>query len=368
MLNKDFIDKIEAYFSVEELCLIDWLFREKDFFYDTKLFDEKKLLNVAEQNGLSQLLYKSVYLKQLTNEAQQFLKEKYFFNLGKNAGFQLIANEIAEKLLAKNIPVIFLKGISHISCIYKDIALRPMSDIDIMVPSEKVYEAWQIINNNPLNIKRIDMKTSHHLPGFNYHGINIELHRFLFPSDVKYVIPINEIWEQSVKISEFNTLTLNPIHQFIYLLLHIYYSYRRGVFRLGWFYDIKHLFDYNDNILTLDNIEFTSKKWNIYKPIRQMLIFFSVLCPDNKLSLTISAKDRNEIIKIIKILHISGLNKTKYGYSIALERFYNAKGLKNKWVFLYNVVTDDGNGNQKFSFKRINYLIANSLKYLWRKK
>jgi hypothetical protein len=137
---------------------------------------------------------------------------------------------------------------------------------------------------------------------------------------------------------------------------------------LGWFYDIKVLSEIYENILTPENIENTSKKWNIYIPVSQMLIFFSVLCPDNKLSLIISAKDRKKIIKMIKLMHVSGSIKTEYSYSIAMERFSNTKGLKNKWLFLNNVIADNGNGKRNFSFKRIIHLITNTLKYLWKKR
>ena len=356
---------IDSKFSPEELCLIECLFREKETVAVS--IDEKKLLDTATKNGLSQLFYKNDYSKKLSDEAQKRLKDEYYFNLGKNATFQLIASEITQKLNEKNIPVIFLKGISLISEVYKDIALRPMSDIDIMTPSQHVYDAWQTINPNAVEMKRNDVQTGHHLPGFNYRGIYIELHRSLLSLDLKYKIPDKEVLNNLKRLEDFNALTLNPVHQIIYLILHIYYTYIQGGLRLGWFYDLKALQHKYEDQITLENVEKLSNYLKIYKPVRKMLVFFTVLFPESRLSINLSKKDKKEALKMIKMLQSSDSMKMEYSYGYAWERFSQTKGLKNKCLFLFNALLDDGKGKQKFSFKRVMILIKNTLKFLWRR-
>ena len=220
--------KIDSLFYPEEIFLIRTLFRDERVLFDSKNYDENRLLNCAAKNGLLQLLNINSVSKSFSYETQQELKNHYLFNLAKNAAFQTVAAEILQKLAEKGIPVVLLKGISLINNIYEDISLRPMSDLDFMVPTENFFDAWNILNAKSIQMKRNDYKTGHHLPGFNYKGINVELHRYLVPADVKYQIPIDEIWQNTIKLKENNALTLNPIHQAIYLLLHIYYTYRQG--------------------------------------------------------------------------------------------------------------------------------------------
>lgn len=355
----------DIYFSSEEIFLIEILFRDKE--YDFNSIDEKKLLKIAAQNGISQLLYKNDCSKKLSNEARSQLKDEYYYNLGKNSACQLIASEIAQKLSEKNIPVIFLKGISLISEIYKDIALRQMSDIDIMTKPQDVYEAWYAINHNTIEMKRNDDKTGHHLPCFNYRGINVELHRALFPMDVKYQIPVDEVFNNVKNIEDYNALILKPVHQVVYLLLHIYYTFRQGGTRLGWFYDIKALINHYEDQITIEKVENIANKLKIFKPVRKMLVFFTVLYPENKLSVTLSKRDINEAIRLIKTFHSSDSLTVEYGYGLAYERLAQTKGLKNKCLFLYNALLDDGKGNHKFSFKRLIILFIGTLKLLWRK-
>ena len=356
------INSIDSFFSSEELFLIECLFRENKSDFDIEDIDEKKLLTFAQRNGLSQILYKNICSKKLSASAQQILKKKYLFNLGKNASYQLIAAELIKKLSEKNIQVIFLKGISLISEIYKDIGLRPMSDIDIMTTLSDFYVACKTIVPNVDKINFND-KTGHHFPCFNYYGFNIELHRTLFPTDVKYQIPLDEIWQETKKNDEFNALTICPLHKIIYLLLHIYYTYRQGGLRLLWFYDIKTLLNYYGDAITPENVEFTVKKWKIYKPVRKMLVFFTLIIPKNRLSIVLTKKEIKEAKKMINMLRYSDSMKLEYSYGIAWERFFYTKGLKNKWIFLKNKI----NSKQKFSLKRLYHLILNTVRLLWRK-
>ncbi|MCL2072483.1 MAG: nucleotidyltransferase family protein [Marinilabiliaceae bacterium] len=355
-----------TYFSPEENFLIKLLFREEKLLLDTAIIDEKALLSIAVKNGLAQLLYINDGSKQLSKEAQKQLKDNYLYNLGKNAGIQLIVAQIIEKLSQKEIPVILLKGISLITNVYDDIALRPMSDLDILLPIKSVFEAWKLLNPKEIELKLNDIKTIHHLPLFNYKGISVELHRFLFPSDVKYQIPIDEIWQSAIELPDFNASSINPTYQIIYQLLHIYYSCRQGGLRLSWFYDIKELLSKFDNEITLETVENQAKIWKIEKPIRKMLTFFTVLSPKTTLSVSISKKETKEIKKMINLLHISDRNKkTEYGYGIALERLANTKGIKNKIIFIINTITDNGKGKRKFSIKRIYDLSKNFIGHIF---
>ena len=363
--KNDLLIKIESYFSKEELYLIEGLFREKEVSFDNETSNEDVLLNVAGQNGLSSLLYDSKKYSSLSDEARSRLKQRYVYYLGKNTAHQLIAGEITKKFKECDISVILLKGIFLSASVYKSVALRPMSDIDILIPHNKVQDAWQLLN--PQSEFKQDDETGHHFPGFNYHGVNIELHRSLFPSNVKYRIPIEVIWQDAEFDEKTEALTLNPVHQAVYLLLHIYYSYRRGGLRLSWFYDIKIVIDYYEEKINFEEVKKISNEWDIYKPIKLMLLFYTVLCPDSKLAIPIEKKDVRTIKQMIDLLHISDKQKLEYSYGVAFERLSQTKGLKNKWMFIYNALMVDRNNRRKFSFKRAGHLVLNTFKLFFRK-
>ena len=259
-LFMEIIKKIDSNFSDEEMFLIELLFRDVPELFDLKQIDEQKLIKIAIKNGLSQLLHKNAFSGRLSEEMRRDLKKEYLYNLGKNSAFQMIAEEISKKLIENKIQVIYLKGICLINNVYQDIALRPMSDIDILVHQHDIHKAWKLFNSKDFDIKRNDEKTAHHLPIFSYKGINVELHRFLFPTDVKYQIPIDEIWRQATETINVNTLILNPIHLIIYQLLHIYYTYRQGGLRLGWFYDIKEIIKHFDKDISLENVAISAQR------------------------------------------------------------------------------------------------------------
>ena len=354
--------KIESFFSKEELCLIEGIFREKEVLIS---LDEDELLNAATRNGLSSLLHESSLFSGISVETKTQLKQQYVFYLGRNTAFQLIAKEIIEKFNENNIPAILLKGIFLSTNIYKSVALRPMSDIDILIPHNKVYEAWKLLN--PQSEIMPDDETGHHFPGFNYHGINIELHRALFPSNVKYRIPVDIIWQNTEPIENIKAFTLNPVHLVIYQLLHIYYTYRRGGLRLGWFYDIKTVIDYYGEKINFDEVKKISNDWNIYKPIELMLLFYTVLIPENKLAVHIEKKDARTIKQMIDLLHISDKQKLEYSYGVAFERLLQTKGFMNKCRFVYNAMMTDNNNKRRFSFKRAGHILSNTFKLVFRK-
>ena len=354
--------KIDSFFSKEELCLIEGLFRENEVLIS---FDESELLNAAARNGLSSLLYESDLFSRISAEAKSKLKQQYVYYLGRNTAFQLVAKEIVEKFNKHNIPAILLKGIFLSANIYKSAALRPMSDIDILIPHDKVHDAWQLLN--PQSEIKPDDETGHHFPGFNYHGINIELHRALFPSNVKYRIPVDTIWQNAESVENIKAFTLNPVHLVVYLLLHIYYTYRRGGLRLGWFYDIKTVIDYYGEKITFDEVKKISNDWNINKPIELMLLFYTVLCPGNKFAIPIEKNDIRTIKQMIDLLHISDNQKLEYSYGVAFERLSQTKGFKNKCRFVCNAMMIDDNNKRRFSFKRAGHLVSNTFRLVIRK-
>lgn len=362
------ISEYDVCFSSEELWVINVLFRglcvEKKMLADDI---SEKISCFASRNGLASILFRSDYVECLSAKCEFKLRKNYLFNLGRNTTFQLVANDIVNVLHANDIPVVLLKGSFLASFVYSDVAFRPMSDIDILVPVECIRDAWQILNKDGDISFITDEETDHHLPSFIIRGCMIEVHRYLFPINTKYNLPIKDIWDNVLPVKNKTFCCIDPLHQVIYNAIHIYYSYRRGGMRLGWFYDFKVLIDFYGEQISLQKVEENAKKWNVWEPVKLILAFFSVLTPDNVLSVSVTKELKGKIKEMILILQTSGNQKSEYSYGLTMERFFHTKGISNKFKFIWNVITIEKHQRKKISFQRLLHLTKNSLGYFKRR-
>lgn len=360
--------KLESLFSTEELWLVNVLFRDKPI--ELKSFSDEEsayLCSFVIRNGLSSLLYRSNYVNCLPARFKLELRKEYLFNLGRNTAFQLVADEMVNTLHNYGVNAILLKGSFLAPFIYSDVAFRPMGDIDILVPAEKALSAWQLLNPEGASKTIDDDETGHHLPSFILRGCLIEIHRYLFPYNAKFALPINEIWAQSEPIEGKKSRTIHPVHQIIYLSIHIYYNYRRGGLRLGWFYDIKVLLDYYGDRISLKEVEELAQKWKVMEPVKIVLTFFSVLLPGNKLFIPSPKTLERSLEEMILMFQYSDKQKLEYSYGIAWERLWHTKGFINKIRFLWNILIIQKNGRKTLSLYRLWHLVKNTFRFLKRK-
>ena len=123
--------------------------RVKDISGDS--FSEKNwntLAHKAHAEGVGPLLYdklsKSGFFLSLSEETRNFLRLIYAATSIQN---HMIFKEleILTRLFHEvGIAVVALKGVSFALTIYPDIGLRPMGDIDLLVPKGKLVEAVEI--------------------------------------------------------------------------------------------------------------------------------------------------------------------------------------------------------------------------------
>lgn len=355
--------KFETLLSPEELWLVNILFRNKAF--EAEMFSEEVsyyLCDFARRNGLAAVLYRSSYIDCLTVQYKLELKKEYLYNLGRNTAFQLIADEIVNILHEYDIPVILLKGGFLASYVYPDVAFRPMGDIDILVPMGREHEAWKILNPG-VEPPNFDEESGPHLLPFFFRGCQIEVHRYLFAENVKYTIPVKDIWKEALPIEGKKAFTVHPVQQVVYLAIHIYYSYRRGGIRLGWMYDFKALTDYYRENITLEKVEQQARLWNVWEPVKQILSLLAVLQPDSSLAPGIPKLMRTTLEEMIRMLQTSNQQNPKYSYGVVWERFIHTKGFKKKLNFLWNVITTEKYNKKQLSFSRIWHLTKNTCRY-----
>ena len=156
--------------SLEQLSISDW----------------EVLLEQAAIQRVSPLLYQRLKERDLDvvvpAAIMQKLHELYLHNSARNLRLYHELGEIVRTLQAANIPVIVLKGAYLAKAVYGNIALRPMVDIDLMVPQSDVplvVEKLLALGYSPLSQFWIEAQfaTSPHLPRFMKPGaVGIKVH------------------------------------------------------------------------------------------------------------------------------------------------------------------------------------------------
>ena len=134
---------------------------------------------------------------------------------------------IAQVLRDANVPVIALKGLHLAELLYRDISLRPMSDMDILVPRlevERTIAALQSIEYgfdedvSGAAAGMLDTKCNIGLAHRRL-GIWLEIHWTLAEPGDCYTPPIDDIWRSAVpaRLGDTDALVMSPE----FLLLHV---------------------------------------------------------------------------------------------------------------------------------------------------
>lgn len=125
-----------------------------------------------------------------------------------------------------NIQTIVLKGLSLTISVYKNYGIRPMYDIDILVPMEHVRHAADLLEQSGFKIKlehRFDMmlKYNHSIPFMDGMGTELDLHWYPFPESIHHK-NISEFWERAIpiEIGGVKTKALSYTDTLFHVMLH----------------------------------------------------------------------------------------------------------------------------------------------------
>lgn len=173
-----------------------------------------QLLHMAEQQGLSPLLYhhSQQVSCQFPPHFKRLLQSLYLRNRQANA---LRLNAVAEILTwfaAADIQVMTVKGIALCHFLYTEPGLRPMRDIDLLVSEKDLTVAQEILlTYGYLPAEKHDIPEDYyHLPPLvkTIAGlpVTIELHRSLFPAH-----PCYPTWSLETLLPNKQTFSINNI-------------------------------------------------------------------------------------------------------------------------------------------------------------
>lgn len=218
-------------------CLKDESFKE-----ETKEIRWPLLENILESERLFPLFYdwaqRSPKIKERVPPALfSKIKQKYYETAARNALQVEETKKVLKQFQRLQIPVILHKGIFLGPILYQNIALRPMFDVDLLVPMEKIPDAEGCLKS--MGFKQGDAKEC-----WGNAFLSIDLHADIINTKRFRMLQKNpsarmqEIWKNAkpILLDGIPALTLSPEDQLIALCFHLAFNHRME--GLLWFSDL----------------------------------------------------------------------------------------------------------------------------------
>jgi len=250
-------------------------------------FDWDYTFNRSRREGLSGLFYYHLSNLKIDNQYLVRFRAEYHSNSFRNFAITEEFKKILKIFNEKNIQIIVLKGLFLAGKLYKNIALRPFSDIDILVRKEEIPKVNKILSSSgyvvPSNYRDcLENQTS--LNALVYrkkHDINFFVHlhwhiiNTTWPIDsILTRIDMQRIWAhaKSSQICGMDIFTLGTEHLLIYLCQHAFLHYFDRFILLS---DVLVVLENNKDSIDWDFLKEEAERFGLSYPVYQVLLFVS---------------------------------------------------------------------------------------------
>jgi hypothetical protein len=253
--------------------------------------------------------------------------------------------KVLKSLADNQLPVIALKGLSLAKNIYGDIALRPMSDMDLLVKEEDLVRAGRILltlGYKPYFSAWENMlKTYHHLPPFtNKSGAMIELHWDIVAPDSPIKVDLDGLWERAclIKVDNVEVRAFSPEDLFLHLCIHACVHLQTGLDLIP-LCDIAGLIKTSGDKIDWQIVIERATRWGGQKCVYLMLLLVRELlgaAPPDKIMSEIKPDDYQSVFfdaALEQILDVSPSGQ-RIGIRIGLPMIKKVKGIKGKVLAL----------------------------------
>lgn len=223
--------------------------------------DWELLMKEAQAEGVGPLLYwalnRSGKLPRLPQVVANCLRAMYFSTRMNNEQILQELAMLTRRFDEAGIPTVALKGVCFALTIYPDLGLRPMVDLDLLIPASKLSAAVQIAKN--LGYVEIVPETFAGLRKLLGDEISLkktsapfsmlELHNsLLVDKSFTYAVPVDWFWSQTEPITGMSStrvvpylLMLSPTAQVLYACAHAVLKHGGESISLRWLYDLDRL-------------------------------------------------------------------------------------------------------------------------------
>jgi hypothetical protein len=286
--------------------------------------DWEQLVSKAQAQGLAPLLYwvlsKSGKISSIPESSRNSLRLVYSGTWMNNQKIFRELATLAQAFQHAGIPLVVLKGACFALTIYPDIGLRPMGDLDLLVPDLKRPEVVRIAKslgygdavpeaspglNDLLNHEICLQKTGSP-------SITLEIHHSLVADrSFRYAVPVDWFWEQVepldaslLKAGDLNLLMLAPTAQVLYAASHAMLQHGGRNAPLVWFYDLDRLIRLRTEQMDWDLLLAQAKlfEWGsaLEAALSKTVACFGTPIPGHVLTGLSGVSDRNQKLVALK--------------------------------------------------------------------
>lgn len=204
----------------------------------------------AQEEGVAPLIYHTLRGQEIIPpEVEEDLRQAYHYTGNYN---NLLLSELGiglQQLAQAGIPCIILKGAALIETLYKNIALRPMVDVDILVKEQDVLKSIELFSElgytpEPETWTGTSLEYLHaqSLRKTGAMTLQIEVHWSLIQSpSYRQRLLLSWFWEraEAVDFDGMPAYVLKPEAQLLHLCLHLWLHH--GGEKLLWWIDVAEL-------------------------------------------------------------------------------------------------------------------------------
>jgi len=306
----------------------------------------------------------------IPQEIKDKLQQSYYITLSRGMKMYSVFQTAMNALKSAGVDVMVLKGAYLADALYKDIALRQFSDIDLLIKEEdgeKSVEALKNIGfeadeNDAIIQKYTDGQYSFiHYPHMVFQGISVELHVRLHDENERYQLLPDKIRQHAETYTlqgvEVNVQDLNDLLIFICVHLHKHFVF--GHLQFTSFNDIVNILEVNNTKLEWDTLTGRCKEYDCEGIVFRYLLlahkYYHAPVPDNIVQqnkIYLRKKDEELFLKYLvgeevisnsvvsqfrNIKHIDGFfNKTKsFLYIVFPPKKYMVKSCDIKHPQVY---------------------------------
>jgi hypothetical protein len=196
------------------------------------------------------------------------LRQAYLENVARNMGLYHKLGKVLELLRRDHISVIALKGVHLATAVYRNIALRPMGDIDLLVKQTDLLRVQEIlVEQGYMASKEEICRAQEHLPPYKKKGsLTVEIHFHIVGPPCSLRVDIEKLWvrAQMSSIQGIEVLTFCPEDLLLHLCMHasFHHAFDNGIRPL---FDISHTIEHYAEVLDWEQLLDRSREWGVSK-------------------------------------------------------------------------------------------------------
>jgi hypothetical protein len=254
--------------------------------------DWSKVTSDAERLGAGALLYRHLSTGwnrgHVPDEVIQTLQKAYRLQAARNMAIHGRLRKILKAMNGGDIPVILLKGASLATQLYRDPALRPMSDIDLLCRTGDLPGARDLLiglgygqhppylYQSTVHERVMAPGDCRHPPAFARSGtVTVEVHSHLFGAGRGQDFFSQAMWQKSTEhvTDGVRYRALCPEHQLLHLCAHLAeHMDGKGVVTLYWLCDIHEMIRKHGGALDWKALLDGAENLGLTDPVRSVLL------------------------------------------------------------------------------------------------